>query len=539
MDLDRLDVIEPTPLGAEIERRAAATDPLRPIPTQSHVARRITAGVVAFIVFGLGVAFASGVLTQGPSPLPRSPLWQGYAEGWTELPPPPEWRDGAAVLWTGSELLYWGGRPRGRDDAHAQADGFIFEPSDRTWTPMPAAPVSGIDARAYWTGDEAIFVMSDEARSEAEAFDPSTGSWRRLADGPAIPDGASSAWTGIEVVLFGGGPVGAPTNQQARALDPASGEWRRLADAPVPMNLSDAVWTGTDVVVIGSALDRRNVASTSTAQVEAYDPASDRWTAMPAPPISAQTASAAYVAGHLVGWELYGPDSAEWLPGQQRWRSLDMGGFEGGECYAEGVTVATALFTWNCGSPTAWYADTGAWVSVGAPTTDVSGSMYGFGSAAAAGDVAIVAQIETVIGHGGDPYIGSPDAPEHLWAWKPPAIAPTSTWQPTMTDARNLVGSFLSDWDVPGWEPFLDATATSDVLDRCRSGAGGLVELQDGAVRGWHFVDGARVNEAFELTVELIGASGTGAGTEIFTVGAGTTADGRAGRLVITDVRPA
>lgn len=536
MDLHRLDRMEPTPLRTEIVRRATASEPLRPIPSPNLAWRRIVAGAVAFAVFALAAAFGTGVLTHHRGAQPRSTAWSGYAEGWTELAPPPAWRDGAAVLWTGSQLLYWGGTPRGSDGSHPQADGFIFDPGAGTWTTMPAAPLAGVDPRAFWTGDEAIFVLTSDAGSHAEAFDPSADSWRRLPDGPAIPDGASSAWTGSDIVLFGGGSSGAPSNQQAWALDPV-GEWRRLADAPVGMNLSDAVWTGTDVVVVGSAVDRMHVASTATAQAEAYDPASDRWSQLPPPPISAQTASVAYVDQHLVAWELYGPDSAEWLPDEQRWRSLEMGGFEGGECYAAGVAVAAAMFTWNCGSPTAWYAATGAWVSVGAPTGDPSGFMYGFGSASSAGDAAIVEQIDTIIAHNGDPYIGSPDAPEHLWVWKPPADAPTSSWEPTITDARDLVGGFLSDWD-PGSEPFLDAKATSDVVDRCASGAGGLLALRDGAVDGWHFVDERRSNGAFVFTIELM-RDGVTAATEIFTVGAGTTADGRAGQLVITDVRRA
>src|SRR5262245_51549389 len=165
----------------------------------------------------------------------------------------------------------------------------------------------------------------------------------------------SSAWTGSELVVFGGGPLGAPSGSQAWGFDVAEGAWRRLADAPIAMNLSDAGWTGSEMAVVGSAMDRRNEATTRTSQAEAYDPQSDTWRVLPSPPVSAQTAAVDLVGGRLIAWELYGPDSAEWLPAQERWRSLDMGGFEGAECYADGVDVADTLFTWNCGAPSAWF----------------------------------------------------------------------------------------------------------------------------------------------------------------------------------------
>jgi hypothetical protein len=132
MELRSLDSIRSTDLDPEIERRMASRDPLRPIPSSDHTGRRIVAGVVAFAVFSLAVAFATGALTDRPAPKPMGVLWSGYAEGWTELPAPPEWRYGAAVVWTGSKLLYWGGTPRGEDSSHAKADGFVFEPPART-----------------------------------------------------------------------------------------------------------------------------------------------------------------------------------------------------------------------------------------------------------------------------------------------------------------------------------------------------------------------------------------------------------------------
>jgi hypothetical protein len=538
MNLHDLDTIRPTPLEPEIERRRTSAEPPRPIPDPNRLGRRITAGIVAFAVFGLALAVGSGIVTDRSTPVPTEDPWVGYGEGWSELPVPPEWRDGATVVWTGDELLYWGGAPRGEDASRQQADGFVFDPATRTWSTMPAAPHPSLNGAGVWTGTEALFFSYDTDGVRSQLFDPSTATWRSIPNGPQMPEfGVSWAWTGAELLLFGGGQLGDRSNVTTWSLDPATESWTHLSDAPIGMNLSDATWTGTEMVVVGSAMDRGNHATTRTAQAEAFDPTTDTWRELPAPPVSAQTAAAAFVGGRLIGWELYGPDSAEWLPDEDRWRSLDMGGFEGGECYASGVTVADAVFTWNCGSPTAWFASSSAWIHIDRPLEAESGFSYSFGWLSAAGDAAVVEEIETVAGPQGEPYVGSSDAPEHLWLWKPPAVAPESSWTPKRVDAENLVGNFLSDW-YPGWEAFLAATATADVIDRSRLGRGGLVPLGDGAV-GRNFGESTSLGQGtFSVAVELIKDHQV-IGTEVFTVGPGTTADGRAGQLVITDVQPA
>src|SRR5207248_42259 len=170
--------------------------------------------------------------------------WGGYRSGWSELPAPPRWRDGASVVWTGRELLYWGGVPRGDVDAAPEADGFTFDPVDGTWSTLPLAPQPSTNGATVWTGTEALFFSTAASRVRVQAFDPIRHTWRPLPDGPPMPPGASWAWTGSELTFFGGGRPGEPTNTQGWALNPASGSWRQLPDAPVPMTAPDATWAG-------------------------------------------------------------------------------------------------------------------------------------------------------------------------------------------------------------------------------------------------------------------------------------------------------
>ncbi len=538
MNLSALDRLESSDLRHEVARRL--DEPPRPIPEPPRNRHRLTAAAVALLVFATAT-MAWFVIDRPTPPAPASDPWAWAPEGWTELPAPPEWRSGAGVVWTGTELWYWGGSPRGGDDAPPAADGFSFSPETRTWRLLPAAPSGGANAEAVWTGEEMLVFGLNQASSGAFAplaFDPGTGSWRSLPGSPHQPRwGGAWAWTGTELIVVGGGDAGDPTTRQGSALDPDAGTWRTLPDLPIGLNLGDAVWTGETMVVIGSEVDRRNHASTRTSIAMSYDLGEDAWRRLPDPPVSSQTAATAFSDGRLVAFEGYSPASAEYLADEDRWRSLAHGDLEGGECYAEGVTVPGVLFTWDCGDPIAWFAETSSWVRLDPVPIPRAAREYAFGAPATAGTAVVVEQVETVR-QDGAPHVGSSDAPIHLWLWRPPAVAPASSFVPGLQDAENLVGGFLSDW-YPGWEVYLPTVATAEVIDRCKRGTDGVPSLDGWAFRSWNSRDPVEVSPGvYDVRIELR-RDGEVAETLVFTVGPGTTADGRPDPLVIVDVRPA
>jgi hypothetical protein len=428
---DSLDALRASELRGEVDRRLHDRSE-RAIPTPGGP--RFAAAVLALAVFAAAAAFSWSIYerNRGTAPVASTDPWSSAGEGWTELPPPPEWRDGASILWTGSELLYWGGVPHGRDaDASPAADGFAFDPVSDSWRPIAAAPVGGSNAHAVWTGSEALFwdadiggALSTDVDSSDGAvtltYDPANDTWRHLPDDPhEAPWGGDGVWTGRELVVFGGGRPDSATSSSGAALDLATGTWRTIADAPEPMSLANAAWTGSQVIVEGSALDRGNHATTNTAVAEAYDPAADAWRELPAAPLSPQASEALWFQGAVVAWD-YGSDSARFLPDQDRWQGLGKLPLDHGECYVEGVALRDAVFAWNCGYPDAWYPTAG-WLDVTGgpagelPLTDV---ITTYGRAYAAGEVAIIWNIENEK-RNGDLLIGSSSAPQHLWVWRP------------------------------------------------------------------------------------------------------------------------
>ncbi len=538
-----LDTVAPTDLRREIERRMAEPAPPRLPGAAPPPWRRATAAAVALALFAAGALVVwRGFQGAHRRERPAGPVdpWTWAAEGWTELPLPPEVRDGAAIVWTGEVLVYWGGWPRGADVAQARADGFAFDPETRGWTALPPAPVPGGGAEAVWTGSEVLLwrVQVPGGGLASLAFDPETGAWRRLEDPILRPSwGGAWAWTGKELVVLGGGDRDDPTTVQGAALDPGTGLWRPIADAPMGVNLAKAVWTAAEVVVVGSEINRRNIAETPTAIALGYDPVVDTWRRLPDPPLSPQASEAVWFRDRLIAWD-YGADSVQYLPAEDRWQGLGRLPLTHGECYVDGVAIETVVFAWNCGVPDAWYPDLG-WVDVVGGPQDVQTAIsdtapFSEGRAIAAGTVVVVEQIDNIwIDH--NLHIGSPEGPMHLWVWRPPT-APEPPPPPTREDAEYLVARFLTAW---GWsETYLPPMATQDVIDRCRDGVGGCPPLGGGTYQDWKRGDVAEPTPGtFEVRLELRQRDGP-TSPVVFVVGPGIAADGSRSDLIVLDVRP-
>ena len=292
-----LDVLEPTDLTEEIGRRAGLPEPA-PLPERPR--RRLVAGLVAAAIFTAVAVFAWSALRPvergtpvGPTPeaspsAAQTPVsdddpWRGLPEGATELPPPPVIRGGEVHVWTGTQLVVWGGNEGGSGHPPHEGDGWVFDAGSRSWTELPPSPLSPrSSAQGVWTGDEVLIWggtegswLGEAALGDGAAFDPATGTWRSLPPSPVDAFGPlASVWTGSEAIFWGsarGDGLG-----PGIAYDPRSDIWRTLPAAPAPMADSvTAAWTGSEMVVVGGA------GRISQPHAAAYDPAADTWRSLP------------------------------------------------------------------------------------------------------------------------------------------------------------------------------------------------------------------------------------------------------------------
>lgn len=153
------------------------------------------------------------------------PLLSGFAS-----------RSGHVAAWDGQRLVVWGGRSMGRQ---LLSDGAVLDVGTRTWTLMTAvgAPTARYQASGVWTGDELLVFGGQDAggaSSGGHAWRRSSGSWRALpSSNPAVArSGGLAAWTGTELLLFGGqGASGAAPMAQPQRLA-AAPPWHFFRRSP-------------------------------------------------------------------------------------------------------------------------------------------------------------------------------------------------------------------------------------------------------------------------------------------------------------------
>jgi N-acetylneuraminic acid mutarotase len=229
--------------------------------------RRLAAAVAALVTAG-----CSGATSSPGSSLPAEPGGPRLASPpvttsasiaatseqlmsgrWSALPAAPTThRDGASVVWTGSELLVWGGAS-GAEDHQLHADGAAYDPESGDWRLLPASPLSPrVGQAAAWTGTEMVVwggyerggYTPSEPTADGAAYDPTTNRWRVLPAAPLSARGdATALWTGAEVVVLGGEPGGGgqpgevggspQTYGDGAAYDPSANRWQHIP-APVP-----------------------------------------------------------------------------------------------------------------------------------------------------------------------------------------------------------------------------------------------------------------------------------------------------------------
>jgi hypothetical protein len=257
----------------------------RPIARRAAVVLLAAAIVAVFIVpfptfhlFGSSNS-ASGLLIAGNTgPCAGQPPGCGSPEGsasalakarWSSFPDGPlAPRSGQVEVWTGHELLIWGGDtvPQLGSGAPAVpvADGAAYDPATRTWRLLPPAPLSAREgAAAAWTGTEMVVVGGDSAGNgstvfgDAAEYDPATNTWQSLPSLPIEPrTDATAIWTGTQLIVIGGknGDGGdALAYEDAAAYDPASNSWATLPAAPAEPGWNvvgvTQAWTGRQLLM--------------------------------------------------------------------------------------------------------------------------------------------------------------------------------------------------------------------------------------------------------------------------------------------------
>jgi len=254
---------------------ACEPDSWEPMPALPHASRDVESVWTGseMIVFG-----GAGAFSRGGRYDPAIDTWYPISiEG-----EPGKRRDHTAV-WTGTEMIVWGGW--GFDTTtNVLGDGARYDPVHDRWTPVSqaGAPSPRTLHTAVWTGEEMIVwagcphfqcfsTVGDGAR-----YDPLTNTWSPVAalDAPEARGEHVAVWTGQEMIVWGGGEFFAGVLDTGGIYDPTADAWRAttVSDAPQARNKHTAVWSGAEMVVWGGQGDAGFLASGGR-----YDPSADSW----------------------------------------------------------------------------------------------------------------------------------------------------------------------------------------------------------------------------------------------------------------------
>ena len=147
-----------------------------------------------------------------PARFARAAAYDPRTNSWHRIAPLPASRNGANAVWDGRELLVLGGTgSRGDGAPRAAKTGFAYNPRTNTWRTLPRLPEGRIGSVAVWTGHD-VLLWGGQTKPDGVqltsglAFDPRLGRWSSVPKAPLSRRvGATAVWTGSQLIVWGGG----------------------------------------------------------------------------------------------------------------------------------------------------------------------------------------------------------------------------------------------------------------------------------------------------------------------------------------------
>jgi hypothetical protein len=208
--------------------------------------------------------------------------------------------------WTGSGLIVWGGSPEGAivTEGTPVAVASRYDVASNTWSPMDryGEPTARQDDARVWTGSQ-LLVWGGYAQSATQTVDHADGALYDLEADQWIPMSSLNApsrrdpygqfvWTGSKFIVWGG--LFWETGSAADATFPADGamydiasdSWTTLATAGAPSRgLASLLWTGKKMIALAK-LDGFTTPGQILFDGELFDPATNSWSPMNPPSLA-------------------------------------------------------------------------------------------------------------------------------------------------------------------------------------------------------------------------------------------------------------
>jgi len=216
----------------------------------------------------------------------------------TNAPSP---REGHTAVWTGSEMLIWGGS--------GLNTGGSYNPATDSWTSTSTtnAPSERSFHTAIWTGSEMIVwggrLSGPDLLNTGGRYNPGTESWAatEVTNAPSARQYHTAIWTGTEMIVWGGEDENLAVLDTGGKYDPNTDSWTATTtnNAPTPREVHTAVWTGSEMVIWGGFDDSSDLNTGGK-----YDPSTDNWapTSTTNAPIARESHTAVWTSTEMIVW---------------------------------------------------------------------------------------------------------------------------------------------------------------------------------------------------------------------------------------------
>ncbi len=280
----------------------------------------------------------------------------------------PTWRERHTAVWTGSEMVVWGGNSGVTGITNT---GARYNPATNIWTAtnLTNAPTKRTRHTAVWTGSRMLIFggrtgdTDNTTVNTGSSYDPVSNSWTALStsNAPSSREYQTAVWTGTEMIVWGGydGTKSTGVSTGGR-YNPQTNTWQatNTTGAPAARYGHKSVWTGTRMIVWGGqgpnffTYDYLNTGAT-------YDPVADTWvaTTLTGAPSPRSAHTAVWSGSEMVVW---GGDSlttrllngGRYNPDTNTWRSLSTAGSPQSSVLMSTVWTGTEMIIWGGQEPT-------------------------------------------------------------------------------------------------------------------------------------------------------------------------------------------
>lgn len=283
-------------------------------------------------------------------------------------------RGGTSVVWTGEEMIVWGGCEAEQCQTRF-SDGAAFNPDTDEWRMIAESPLDGLwDLPAVWTGTEMLVIRG----MNAAAYSPDSDSWRLLPDPPfqvsfRRPDGsggrdyAGAVWVDDRYVVW------QPSSDQVAAYEAETDSWVDLPSTGLDVDLGVLRWNGTDLVALGSltgAFPDRVPLQGARLVDGSWEPIPDAELWDETHNIGARPYLTGWSGDILVAWPDSGSDAGRTLtysPGADSWTEIEAVPVPGSEVWPEPMPIGDRLVVFHYGRAAIYDSPSDSWTVVNMP----------------------------------------------------------------------------------------------------------------------------------------------------------------------------